>query len=410
MPLPLGAMPSPPGQGRSRIDPRRWRWGLIVYFVVGLFAVWAVASDVAIQAQRVDLPAVQRAAGVLGDLLLLATFGLASRFPRAAVAAGVLTMAVSYVAWLMPVGLFALIIVVFVVALHADRRAAALVAVAALVWAVAFVLKEQRGLAVLGWLVPTLVLVSAFGGWSLGTTRRRRDEAERRAADLEVQATQVRQRERQVLARELHDVVAHGLTLISMQATVMRITQDPAHLESARAAIERSSRDSLDELKRLLQVLRASDVITDEAATAVSEPESGVSALVERLAADLRAVGHPVEATCTVGPLAHSVELAADRVLREAVTNIVKHAGAGTRCAIAVQTTERALEITVDNEVLDGHRTDLGSTRLGVVGLTERIELLGGHLEAGLVPRLDSSGGLPGAECWRVRAILPLTG
>lgn len=440
----------------------RWSWGLVAYLVVVVFAISGIVSDISIFAARPELSTLARASAIVADLLLLASIVLARWYSRVAVAAALLALGVSYVAWQGGIGFFAVGVAVFVVALRADRAAAVAVGGCVTVWLVALGLRDLRIIDGLKWLLPTLVLAAGLGGWALGRTTRRAGAAEARAQTLEAEAAGVRLRERQLLARELHDVVAHGLTLISMQAAVLRVTQDPARQETARAAIERSSRDSLDELKRLLQVLRASDIVCDDATVIGSEPHPAatdtqdvvagggvggagavvgatpvgrrgpdgadtgggaagpaggvavwpegagghadasverVARLVDRLAADLRAVGHPVEVTCAVAPLAQSVEGAADWVLRESVTNIVKHAGTDTPCAIDVRMTADALEICVDNEVRDEHLVDLGSTRLGLVGLTERVELLGGGLRAGL-----------DGDRWRVRAVLPLAG
>ena len=130
---------------------------------------------------------------------------------------------------------------------------------------------------------------------------------------------------------------------------------------------------------------------------ASADDGAGLAEVVARLADDLRGVGHSVEAVCEVGTVPHSVELAADRVLREAMTNIVKHGGASTSCTLSVREVTGWLEIDVANEVRAERLADLGSTRLGIVGLAERVELLGGSLDAGL------DGGR-----WRVRVRLPL--
>ncbi|MDO5712027.1 MAG: histidine kinase [Micrococcales bacterium] len=380
---------------------RDWPWGHIAYVAIGLFAVASVASDIKIIAVRDGMPVPLRAVAIAGELLLLVCLALAGRYPRWAAVAGITAMAASLVAWYLPVGMLCLAVVVFIGAVRADAVIVAAITVAVVGWLGVAAYLEPRVWQGLAWVLPLLVVVPAVGGWALGVTRRRRDAAELRVDALEKESTRVRERERQVLARELHDVVSHGLTLISMQAAVMRITTDVDQLETARAAIERSSRESLDELKRLLKVLRASDVITDESAALhdVGVDESrGIAEVVQRLASDLRGVGHAVEVVCVVGSVPHSVELAADRVLREAVTNIVKHGGVSTTCALTVREVTGALHIDVANDVRTEHLADLGSTRLGIVGLVERVELLGGSLIAGL------DGGR-----WHVRAKLPLS-
>lgn len=382
--------------GRLRAAP----WGWIAYGAFLLLAVASTVSDVQSVLERPDFTPVERACAIAAMVLLLACMGLAARLPRWATAAGIATMAVATVPWYMPPGFFALAIIAFVAAQRADVVLAVVVGLATVTWAgVGAYLRPDVFQGVL-WTLSLIVILPAAFGWALGVNRRRRDEAEQRADALELETTRVRERERQILARELHDVVAHGLTLISMQAAVMRITTKPDQLETARAAIERSSRESLEELKRLLQVLRASDVITDDASAlrdASADDGGGLAQVVTRLAQDLRGVGHTVDVVCEVGVVPQSVELAADRVLREAVTNIVKHGGAATSCSLSVREVTGSLEIAVANEVRSERLADLGSTRLGIVGLAERVELLGGSFDAGL------DGGR-----WRVRVRLPL--
>lgn len=393
----VAARPSrPPLSERLRAAP----WGWIGYGACALLAVLSVVSDSQTILARADLSVPGKAGAITAWLLVLACMGLAARLPRWSVAAGIAATVVSLLPWVLPPGLFALVIIVFLVALRADAAAAVAVGAAIVLWLGVTAYRRPEIFGAMAWLLSSLIIVVALVGWSLGVSLRRRDAAERRAASLEGQAARVRERERQVLARELHDVVAHGLTLISMQATVMRIATKPEQLETARAAIERSSRESLEELKRLLQVLRASDVITDDASAlrgASADDGAGLAEVVARLADDLRGVGHSVEAVCEVGTVPHSVELAADRVLREAMTNIVKHGGASTSCTLSVREVTGWLEIDVANEVRAERLADLGSTRLGIVGLAERVELLGGSLDAGL------DGGR-----WRVRVRLPL--
>lgn len=391
-------------RARERLaHPREWSWGRIAIGGVGLFAAMSIFSDILYYAASQEHSTQTRVLAIVANVLLLASLILSVRWTRACAATGILAMIGSLASGQLPIGLFASAVIFFVAAMRRDRIVGAVIAVTMTLWtAGAIYSRGTTYLADMLWLIGLWVSVATLCGWALGNALRRGTAAERRAADLEAQAAQVRQRERQVLARELHDVVAHGLTLISMQAAVMRVSTEPEQLETARDAIERSSRESLEELKRLLQVLRASEVITDEV-TAAADPSdehverSDFEALVERLADDLRAVGHTVHVDCEVGQLAHSVQLAADRVLREATTNIVKHAGKGTDCRIAVRDTGETLIIDVANELRSERLTEIGSSRLGVVGLTERVELLGGSLSAGQE-----------GDRWHMHATLPL--
>ncbi len=277
-----------------------------------------------------------------------------------------------------------------------DRKVTATVVVVFVVEAaVRIALGRTAPLDVLFLRAPLLLLVGAVA-WAFGNAVRRRKRAEERVAELARQAEVARQRERSLLARELHDVVAHELTIITMQASLMRMTDEPGQLAEARDEIERTSRTALDELKRLLQVLRTSDLIDESGAAEARE----VSVVVQAVAERLRSLEFPVEVSCQVGPMPRSVELAADRVLREATTNIVKHAPEGAPCSIVVREEDRGLRIRVSNADVPGgdvrSRRRLPSTRLGLSGLEERLSILGGTFSAS-----------QGDGLWVVEAILP---
>lgn len=289
-------------------------------------------------------------------------------------------------------------------AARADRRAATAalaVYVASKAWYVAL-LPDEAGTSLFGEFPVVAVCIGL--AWLIGNTVRRRQVAERRVAELAEQARRARERERALLARELHDVVAHELTIIAMQATLLRISTDPDEVGAARTVIEETSRRALDELKRLLQVLR-----TDEGQETVAAQQAPVDAIVDALADQLRALGHDVGVTCRVGAMPRSVELAADRVLREAVTNIIKHAPDAADVDIEVVDETEALSIVVANDAAGSRlRSVLSSTRLGLPGLRERLSLLGGSFSAGAegdrwvvracIPYRPTAGGLPAAD------------
>lgn len=265
-------------------------------------------------------------------------------------------------------------------AYRADRRVAATVLaiyVATKTWSIS-VTPRLTGQVLFAEMPVVAALVGI--GWVVGSTVRRRQVAEVRMAELAEQAQLARDRERSLLARELHDVVAHELTIIAMQATLMRMTTDQHELAAARGVIEDTSRRALDELKRLLQVLRTSDDLPETAAA----QQASVASVVDAVADQLRALGYGVTVACRVGTLPRSVELAADRVLREAATNVVKHAPEGASVSIEVVDDADALAITIANGIAGPRTTSaISSTRLGLPGLAERLSLLGGAFSAG---------------------------
>jgi len=218
---------------------------------------------------------------------------------------------------------------------------------------------------------------------------RERDENARRA----VLAERVR------IARELHDVVAHHVSVMGVQAGAARVVldRDPGQTRAALSGIESGARSALDEMHRLLGVLRDPDVVP-AAGEAPDTPPPGLD-VIPALVEHARAAGLRVE-FAVVGdpaPVPESVGLSAYRIVQEAVTNTVRHAAA-TRIDVRVRYLPGALEVEV---VDDGSATPVaanGRRGLGQAGMRERVGLHGGELEVGPRP----AGG------YRVRARLPL--
>ncbi|MFI1510292.1 sensor histidine kinase [Streptomyces sp. NPDC020597] len=206
--------------------------------------------------------------------------------------------------------------------------------------------------------------------------------------------------ERLRIARELHDMVAHSIGIIAIQAGVgSRVIQtQPAQAHEALRAIEATSRETLSGLRRTLISLRRAD----RGGAPPSEqsplaPSPGL-ADVERLAAATADAGVHVDVRLSgeQRPVPTVIDLSAYRIVQEALTNVVRHAGTG-RCRVAVDYGDGELSV----EVVDDGRgtTGNGSAHgFGIIGMRERVGLLGGHLSAG--PRPE--GG------FRVAASLPL--
>ncbi|MFI6688651.1 sensor histidine kinase [Streptomyces sp. NPDC050485] len=207
--------------------------------------------------------------------------------------------------------------------------------------------------------------------------RLKREQADR--ARREVSA------ERGRIARELHDVVAHHMSVISVQAGLAGFVfeSDPPTARAALATISGTSAEALEELRRMLQVLREAE---DGAPAA---PMPGLDRVAE-LAERIRAGGIPVTLR-TVGtprPLAPGVELCAYRVVQEALTNVLKHAGE-TRVEVQLGYGQHQLTVSVINEgggdrregaIQDRVRTGGGH---GLIGMRERAKLYGGSISIG---------------------------
>lgn len=198
--------------------------------------------------------------------------------------------------------------------------------------------------------------------------------------------------ERARIARELHDVVAHNISVMGVQAAAAsRIMQaDEPEVRSALAAIETTGRETVDEMRRMLGILRRSD---DELALAPQPSLRGLGALVEQV----RAAGLDVESRIEGDPrvLPAGLDLSAYRIVQEALTNALKYA-APARVEVVVRYTEDAVVIEVSD---DGSGTSAGrGTGNGLVGMRERVALFGGELRAGR--RVE--GG------WALHATLPI--
>jgi signal transduction histidine kinase len=204
------------------------------------------------------------------------------------------------------------------------------------------------------------------------TRRLRREQAERARREVA--------EERGRMARELHDVVAHHMSVISVQTGLARFVFDTDR-DTARAALDTigaSGKEALDELRRMLLVLRADD----EGAPAAPMP--GLARLDE-MTERVRAGGVPVALIVegTPRPLAPGVELCAYRVVQEALTNVLKHAsGASAEVRLTYQALQVTVSVTDDGEEVIPARVRTGGGH-GLIGMRERAKLYGGRISIG---------------------------
>jgi signal transduction histidine kinase len=240
---------------------------------------------------------------------------------------------------------------------------------------------------------------SPIGAWMLGAymqTRRRYVRAvEERAATLEREREQLdliaAQRERGAIARELHDIVAHSVTvmLIGVRGARDVLETEPQVAARTLERVETSAEESLAELRRILVLLRGEHA-------AETRPQPSLADLAE-LVAGYRAAGLPVRLETTGEPLdlPSGVELSAYRIIEEALTNALKHAGA-TLVTVRLDYGGTELEVRVHDDGTGGEEPGPGGH--GLVGMRERVAVLGGELETGRAP----DGG------FRVAARLPI--
>jgi signal transduction histidine kinase len=218
----------------------------------------------------------------------------------------------------------------------------------------------------------------------------------RRSATLEseqtVAAAKAAEEERRRIARELHDIISHGLGLVVLQAGVADqvLDRDPDRAREALAQIRQTGQEAIGELSTLVGLIRE-DVPTS------ADPQPTLSD-IERLIESTRAAGLDVHLH-TLGPprpLSAAVELNAYRVVQEGLTNALKHAG-HAKVNVLLHYRPSDLEVEI---VDDGRAAERGSGgRYGLPGLRERVAVFGGRFDAGSQPE----GG------WRIRASFPTT-
>ncbi|MFD4253410.1 sensor histidine kinase [Amycolatopsis thermoflava] len=247
-----------------------------------------------------------------------------------------------------------------------------------------------------------LLTILGGGAMLLSAALRERHEAQRRLAEQETISETERARrtvleERARIARELHDVVAHHMSVITVQANTAAYRLDdltPA-VRDELTSIADAARASLGEMRRLLSVLRS------EAAPGELAPQPDLARIGQLVEAITRA-GVPVEFTPCEADVPGAVGLSAYRIVQEALANVVRHAPhAPTRVSVAVD--DGVLTVLVVNGPAPQPTAvpvESGGTGHGLIGMRERVRLVGGELETGPLP----DGG------YRVAARLPVTG
>ncbi|MGW4230460.1 sensor histidine kinase [Streptomyces sp. NPDC004980] len=256
----------------------------------------------------------------------------------------------------------------------------------------------------IGIVVGMVSFVPALTGVSV---RNHRDAAEaaRLRADqtallAEMDRVQAVTAERSRMARELHDMVANHLSAIAIHSTAALSIDDPDTSREALGVIRRNSVDGLAEMRRLIGLLRDGGGHTPSAAPTLAS----LDALVGQAGANSASSGLAVTLTDSregTGPLPAPVELAAYRIVQESLTNALKHAAPGP-VTVRLGRSGNLLTVEVSSVVGDRPGPRAPGSGAGLVGMRERVALLGGTIEAGPVPGDD------GTKSWLVRAELPV--
>jgi signal transduction histidine kinase len=214
-----------------------------------------------------------------------------------------------------------------------------------------------------------------------------------RQAELDREREAARQvaEERLRIARDLHDTVAHAMTTMTVQsaAALRLLGRDPEAAGAALQAIRTTGKDALAQMRSTLHVLRSAEPFAPQ-------PDAGLDRLADLLDA-VRAAGLEVDVKGAAPAVPGAVDRTAYRIVQEALTNVLRHAGPAARATLALAMSGQDLTIEVRDDGA-GAAADASGGGHGVIGMRERAEALHGYLEAGPLP----DGG------YRVRAVLPL--
>jgi signal transduction histidine kinase len=372
-PLLPGELLEAPGGRRSARD-----WVVDVVLFVAAIAVGVLGLD--------QITADQSDVGVVIDFVAGTTVCLAlwvrRRHPVEVAVAAVVVAAFSAMAG------GAAIFAIFNAAIRASRRAlVAIVALALVSFAIFPLLYPSVG----SWVRQVLfgiLLVAVALGWGLFTRARRevihslRERAERLESEQRLRVGQAREAERRRIAREMHDVLAHRLSLLSVHAGALEFRPDaaPGEVSEAAGVIRETAQTALQELRDVIGILR------DEPEEATLQPPQPTLAQLPALIEESRAAGMHIRLDLDVSAdeeLPAAVGRTAYRVVQEGLTNARKHAP-DAAVDVTISTDDHSVFVKVANKhsvaVL---ATGLQGARAGLVGLAERVSLLGGELEHG---------------------------
>ncbi|MFI6156414.1 sensor histidine kinase [Kitasatospora sp. NPDC051170] len=307
---------------------------------------------------------------------------------------------------------FGMLVALYTVARQCGRPAALAALALALVPSGLAIRYTVEQLAMPGHRTAALIAGIAFylpvtaAAWGIGVWSRAVAEAAARDRRELARARRAVAHERTRIARELHDIVANAVAVMVMQAEATRSTAcaQPARTDASLARIEEVGRAAMAELRRLLRLLRTAEASMEQDEQREPEPDTTRHGLADlaTLLEDVRRAGVAVdlEVSGTPAHLDDSLDLTAYRLVQEAVTNVTKHAGPGSRAVVRVDWSEvLRLEVVDDGAGRSSRSAARGlSTGHGLLGLAERVALFGGELSAA-----------PYRSGFRVTATLPLT-
>ncbi len=371
-----------PEAGRAGRLPRRtardWVvdfFGFLLAVVIGLAVADTLSDDP-------DLPHAVVVTDQLLGALACAAVWLRRRWPLG------LAVATIPLAFVSTTSAGAGVVALFTLAVHRPFRHAAwvggvqLALIPLLVW-----VRPDPDLSYAPAVVFTLLLTVAITGWGMLARSKRqlmlslRDRARRAETEARLRAEQAQRLAREAIAREMHDVLAHRLTLLSVHAGALEFRPDAPREEVARAAgvIRESAHEALQDLREIIGVLRAGD--SDDA----GRPQPTLAAL-DTLVAESREAGMKVTLDSRVADpaaVSASVGRTAYRIAQEGLTNARKHAPGAEVTVSVTGAPGEDLTMSVRNPAPDGDVPPVPGSGQGLIGLTERATLAGGRLEHG---------------------------
>ena len=379
----------------------------ILLIASGIVALLLVTDIVTLVGEADPDRFLERAAATIVSVFFALSLGLLWFRARAAVIVSALGMILGLITGAYLFSLLVVPLLLGLVTLTQTRKFSFRYLCVTLLWAISIIVVRSYDVGFIIIFVP-LLAVAYFVALFARKYQDQREADRKRIEDLRRKQQEAVEAERKAIARDLHDIVAHDITVISMQAKAAGFSGDPAVAQAALKVIGNTSKEALQDLRVMLNVLRSDGPATrvdgslvDSAGNAASSLEIliGVEVFAERLI-DL---GHPTKtmADPRLAGLPQSAQAALYRVLQESTTNIVKHAEPHAACRIeALVVGDRVwLEIanSLPRHVMD-QGFDSGGHSSGIVGMSDRMAAFGGTLSAKRV-RGD----------WVVRAELPAT-
>lgn len=253
---------------------------------------------------------------------------------------------------------------------------------------------DSFGDAIWGSSLTGLVLLAGLAGRHMSKRSEALDDyAAKLARDDAARAEAAAAEERQRIARELHDIVAHSLGVLVLQAGAAEqaLARNPDRVRDVLRSMRQTGQDAIGEMATLLGAMRADPRVAREPQPALTD--------LDELVGRIRSAGVPVDLDVRLSsrPISAAVQLSAYRVAQEALTNVLKHAP-GASTTVTVEQLDHALEVRVVNAASAVPAEHAPGSRQGLLGLAERLKIFGGHLSFG--PR-DEGG-------WTVRATFPV--